>query len=171
MGDEKMPIRKRKGRVEQGDARTGLERRIVTSEHVLNLNAQEHPTLESLPAKVECTKCNQSCSKKAIYRWLGEPCKPVNYSSGGTGVARAGLGKKVQVGNSELHSSHSLNSYRGVWWCLRCGHYTTTGVKDSRPKKLKEQCPGHANSYGKICLERLRKGLFPVSHTDGQTRK
>ena len=46
----------RKGRVEPGDARTGLERKIVGSEHVLNLNAQERPTLESMPAKVECTR-------------------------------------------------------------------------------------------------------------------
>ena len=44
-------------------------------------------------------------------------------------------------------------------WALH--HY---GNKDSRPKKLKEQCSGWANSYGRICLERLRKGLFPVSH-------
>ena len=82
-----------------------MERKIVASEHVLNLNAQEHPTLESLPAKVECVKCKQSCSKIAIYKWLGETCKPVEYSRGGTGVARAEVGKKIQVGNSELHGS------------------------------------------------------------------
>ena len=161
---ERMPVRKRRGRVEPGDARTGLERKIVASEHVLNLRAQEHPTLESLPAKVECIRCKQSCAKIAIYKWLGEPCKPVEYSRGGTGVARAKKGTKIQVGNSELHGSHSLNSKRGVWWCSRCGHYTTTGAKDSRPKKLKERCPGQANGYGKACISRIKRGLPPCAH-------
>ena len=68
------------------------------------------------------------------------------------------------MGNSELHGSHSLSFKRGVWWCSRCGHYTTTGAKDSRPKKLKDKCPGYANEYGKTCLSRIKRGLPPCSH-------
>ena len=149
---ERFPARKRRGKVEQGDARSNLERKIVDSGHDLNLSAQEHPTIESLPAKVECINCKQSCSKKAIYKWLAKPCKPVSYSRGGTGVARAEKGKEIQVGNSEIHGSHSLSSHRGVWWCLRCGYYTTTGVSDSRPKMLTKLCRGKANNYGKTQL-------------------
>ena len=89
-------------------------KKIVESGHDLNLDAQEHPTVENLPAKVECVKCKQSCFQKAIYKWLAKPCKPISYSRGGTGVARAEKGRGVQVGNSELHSSHSLTSASGV---------------------------------------------------------
>ena len=74
--------------MEPGDARTGLERGIVGSEHVLNLNAQEHPTLETGPAKVECIQCRQSCSKNVPYKWLGGTCEPVELPSKGFGVAR-----------------------------------------------------------------------------------
>ena len=79
-------------------------------------------------------------------------------------MARAVRGAEVQVGNSELHGSHSLSSHRGVWWCLRCGYYTTIGLRDSKPKMLRKQCNGKANNYGKNNLDRLRKGLFPAAH-------
>ena len=144
-----------------------LERKLATSEHVTNLVALDHPTLDTMPANICCLQCKQSCTKGALYKWLSGPCRPVELSgSGDDEVAKPIWGSPVQVGNKELDQSHSLRFYKGVWWCLKCGNYTTIGVKASNPKLLKDKCSGVATSYGLNCLNRLKRGLSPHSHRD-----
>ena len=69
------------------------------------------------------------------------------------------------VGRRGLHASHVLHHHRGIWWCNRCGAYTSAGVKCS-PKLLCKECRGYKTKAGRGYCRRLRRGLTPRAGLD-----
>lgn len=62
----------------------------------------------------------------------------------------------VQIGSNVTHSSHTLLSYRGVYFCKKCGNYATVKLI-----KLAEPCTGKPNGHGKLSLVNIAKGRLP----------
>ena len=58
--------------------------------------------------------------------------------------------------SSAIHSSHRIQTHRGVMWCWRCGKYAI-----SRGRSLLKPCAQGANGTGKAVLSRVRRGLTP----------
>ena len=72
-------------------------------------------------------------------------------------------GARIVIGETEVHASHKLVSYRGVVWCWTCGCRGTASVsKRSHPLGLGRPCAAPTRS-GRGVLGRLRKGLTPRS--------
>ena len=64
------------------------------------------------------------------------------------------------VGRTLLHRTHALRFTRGIWWCGRCGAYTSAGLAKSAPRKLGKVC-GPLTPGGAWSLGRLRSGRTP----------
>ena len=77
---------------------------------------------------------------------------------------RWGLLDAVQVSSQSVHrkdaKGHLLFVYAraGITWCMTCGAFTGTHIKD-----LGRQCNGMPGTGKATCLRRLRGGLHPVT--------
>ena len=69
------------------------------------------------------------------------------------------------IGKRQVHVSHQLMHFRGVWWCRVCGSYCAMSAAGRHPqlKHLQKRCKG-SNKVGKHILGRLDKGLPPRAH-------
>ena len=86
--------------------------------------------------------------RKALVQWLGTPCSPEQLRAS----------KRVKVGVSEIHDSHSMEwiEEMGIWICNACRFYAGEVVSS----RLQDTCMKAKNRAGKQNLARVDKGLF-----------
>ena len=78
-----------------------------------------------------------------------------DYSSGKRTIT---ISDRLGSFSRRLHPSHIFGHTRGILWCWRCGAYAITA-----PQTLSEPCPRGCDTYGRRCLNRIRRGLTPRS--------
>ena len=71
-------------------------------------------------------------------------------------VPRPQAPRTITLNNVRTHPSHRLAYYRGIYYCLRCGHLAYTEVHS-----LKHPCQ-EPRATGKSNLKRLRQDKPPI---------
>ena len=113
--------------------------------------------------QLHCTACLQTSPSGAsqIAAWLRSPCQPDVHMHRVTLFANSRpldvpTGRTITVGRTQLHASHKLCTFKGLYFCSLCGY--TASVK---PQKLAAECK---RTDGKAAIDRvlsLRKGRLP----------
>ena len=109
-----------------------------------------------------CSKCLRHMYQGSpeLFAWFASDCDP---GEGESVSRRVGLlrpsslpeGVDVYAGRHQLHQSHALAVFRGLYYCQHCGYYAS-----SAPKRLKLPCVGFS-SQGRATIARIRGGLLP----------
>ena len=83
-----------------------------------------------MPPQSVCTRCRQAVSRRKMLQWLGATTCPGHMTkqvaNGAMNIERPAAMTTVRVGRSDLHTSHTIIHFQGIWWCARCGAYTNT---------------------------------------------
>ena len=109
-----------------------------------------------------CTKCLLRAPSAAGERraFVNSQCNP-NHEMlrtmviGSTKPTRVPVGKTVMVGRSELHPTHQLNLYKGLYFCKECGYNAS-----AKAQKLRLQCTDRSHE-AKMRVVRLLQGKLP----------
>ena len=131
----------RPGRLTNGQ--TVLERLIERSGHVLGVKIKF--ARHALP-RMRCRQCQATVVRNKLKEWATTTvCRlPLKNNVCGTLVRRLDtLARQlgVRIGSREIHRSHQIMAYRGLWWCARCGsHASASEVKKSGAKYLLREC-------------------------------
>ena len=106
------------------------------------LRSQHSFTL--LTGVLHCHRCHRHspANRAGILRWLDTPCAvdvaAVRAITAGTTKPTAvPSSQAVHVGRVQLHPSHTLFVYRGLFFCKSCGYHAST-----KAQKLVAQCEG-----------------------------
>ena len=119
-----------------------------------------------MPPQSVCTRCRQAVSRRKMLQWLGAKTCPGHMTkqvaNGAMHIERPDAMTTVRVGRSDLHTSHTILHFQGIWWCARCGAYTNIAdFAKSGPKLLLKQCLRAARPGGRIALQLLARGRPP----------
>ena len=104
--------------------------------------------------KIKCSRCLDSVSTGSSFlrSWLKAPCSKIASSSDRPVPVRKEI---ISIGHLSSHSSHKLNVYRGLVFCIKCGCRGPTKLvhlaKPCEPAKLD----------GKKNIKALLQGKLP----------
>ena len=74
--------------------------------------------------------------------------------AGSTKPTQVPNGQRVQIGRQEVHPSHTLAVFKGLYFCTRCGYSGSEKVQ-----KLSKECAPNADAPKRVL--RLRQGKLP----------
>ena len=150
----------------QGRARVSVTPRQPRPQlHTLAASAmQSQHSVTALAGTLQCTRCLQRSPVRAkgIREWLRTPCCPdINMlrsiTVGTTKPKALAPGTVVHVGKRELHTSHSLHVFRGLYFCQLCGYNAS-----SKAQNLVKACDGPGpESKGIKRAIRIKQGKLP----------
>ena len=141
---------------------TLFQRLAIASGHAFPIPVPK--SARKCPVRLKCQTCLQGSSRKVLKAWLkAGHCPGEGVKAGGHGaeVHKALPLTAIRVGRVDLHRSHLLQHRLGLWWCAKCGYYTTCGASKSSAKLLRKECRGVAADAGKDYLKRIHDGLMP----------
>ena len=129
---------------------------------------QSQHCVTALAGILQCTRCLQRSPARAkgIREWLRTSCCPDrsmlrSITVGTTKPAALSPGTVVHVGKRELHTSHSLHVFRGLYFCQMCGY--TASLK---AQNLVKPCSGPGpEAEGIKRAIRIRQGKLPSGLT------
>ena len=106
-----------------------------------------HWLIPSWKSALRCRRCRQGGSKADMWKWIrneGHTCRGIRKATHNAQNEVAFPGKSVdaiKVGRVALHTSHTLASANGVWFCTAYGAYVTAAEgKKSSAKLLALPC-------------------------------
>jgi ribonuclease HI len=145
---------------------TVLQRLGARSNHAFDCAKESFRFIKRLPRKVGCHNCGMVVSRSGVKEWLQQGVCPglplVASLPEQPRICRSTA--TARVGRRGVHQSHVLTHYRGVWWCARCGSYSSLDADtDSKVRGLAKPCRGHCTTMGSVILRRLRRGLTPIA--------
>ena len=110
-----------------------------------------------------CRAClkNSPSSAAGIRQWLTTPCTPDRQmhnamhfaSSRPTAVPRD---RVVAIGRQQIHESHTLSAFRGLYFCTLCGY--TASVK---AQELAKECSRKSSRAAHSRVQALKQGKRP----------
>ena len=111
-----------------------------------------------LPGSLHCRKCQQLVQKRHLKKFLHSQCPgPPAQVPRGRGFLRP---RQLRVRRRDLHSSHAVLLYRGLWFCTKCGAYTAGADAIGTVRNLCRPCrPGGRG--GQVRLRRIVRGRHP----------
>lgn len=145
-------------------------RRRARNIHLL-IQQQTGHRLEKYCKAWRCKNCHCTVLKRGLHAWLrAHPCEAraqhssfLNFHA--MGYKLVGLSSEIQLGTKMIHATHKVASARGLWFCLHCGFFASSGVNSKvSPKGLTSECPPAPTKHGKEYLKRLGKGLPPKAN-------
>jgi ribonuclease HI len=145
---------------------TLLQRLGARSNHAFDCTKESFRFLKRLPGKIGCHKSGMVVSRRGVKDWLRQGVCPglplVAWLPDQPRVCNSTA--TARVGRRGVHQSHSLTHYRGVWWCARCGSYSSMGADtNSKVRGLARPCRGGCTTMGASVLRRLRSGRTPIA--------
>jgi len=141
---------------------TMFQRLAQASGHTFDIPVPR--SAKKCPLRLKCKECLQGASRFVLKQWLKDrKCTGKGVQGGGHGheVHKAQPNVAIRVGRVDLHRSHLLQHRLGLWWCAKCGYYTTYGSRKSSAKLLRKECREVAEGAGKDYLKRIQDGLMP----------
>ena len=144
---------------------TVLQKTLITTKHDLDLtDEQKHARyVHQLPTKISCKRCTSLIDRETLVTWQKEnpQCETVQRQQTVSAPAMMKPRGAIRVGRSDLHASHSLLLLNGLYWCGRCGAYTSTDGMKTSPKMLRRTCSGKTTKASQGYLRRLARGFHP----------
>ena len=123
-----------------------------------------HLLCRTLNGTVSCHICRQGAigEQYDVFKWILSPCRGVPLPSIAVtpGVQSIPPGLGVWLGGKEIHPSHTLILFRGLYACTVCG---ATG--SSKIRLLFEPCDGTMIASGPRDVQRIRTGVLPWGRT------
>ena len=109
-----------------------------------------------------CTKCLCRAPVAASERrtFINSQCVPDRallrtMALGSTKPTRVPAGEAVTIGKSQLHSTHSLSVFKGLFFCTSCGYHGS-----AKAQKLTLECTDRSHT-AKMRVVRLLHGKLP----------
>ena len=144
----------------KGDS-TAFQVLLRDSQHAV-MGAEGCRSSRDMPSRTACATCCTTATRRVLKQWLKADCRPMRAQPAAAATRLRPVGRQaVTVGRSDLHRSHQLLYDRGVWFCKRCGAYTSSFGARSSPRKLVASCTGRLTRAGRDCLRRLARGFPP----------
>ena len=116
----------------------------------------------SMSRTLHCSKClaHSSATMQGRMDFLASPCRPDTsmlraMALGNARPVSVPQGRIVRVGCNQLHASHMLRIYKGLYYCARCGYHAS-----SKAQKLLESCV-HRGAAATKRVQHLQKGMLP----------
>ena len=134
-------------------AATGLQRRAESSGHLFSCVPR---FLKLLPSSLHCRRCKQVVLKTHLKQFVASHC-PGPPAAAAIGFSRP---RCFRVRRADLHSSHAVLLYRGLWFCTTCGAYTAGADARGMVRKLGKPCRPRTEG-GRLRLRRLAQGKHP----------
>ena len=126
--------------------------RIINSSHTFN----------AVGNVLHCVVCHQRSPWQAILRrqWLSTPCVPDDKFTDALVCGRVRPTPvpkhvKVHVGRTELHATHELEVYQGMYFCKVCGY-----VASVKPQRLAAPCT-RSSAEALKRVHALKRGKLP----------
>ena len=140
--------------------------RLPSMSQVGRILASQHTFVQNRKALI-CTTCFQYAPSDSglASKWLASPCKPdirmryLHVTAQGRPTRIPG-NRCIRVGYRELHTSHTLFMYRGLYFCGLCGYYAGTHAQ-----KLASPCTSRTDPRAKGRVTRLMSGSLPSGLT------
>jgi hypothetical protein len=119
------------------------------------LAATSHILVEGNSDRVGCARCHNSfrSNDPSLKHWLTCPCSELRSSADRPVPIPY---EELHIGNTASHFTHSLNQYRGLIYCRKCG--SRGGANQLR--KLSKPC-APPTTYGRQTLSALSEGRLP----------
>ena len=115
--------------------------------------------------RMQCVKCLSNFSKNdpTCKYWLTTRCMPEASADNAPQVLHKPIPitQPIHKGNQISHSSHSLNNYRGIIYCSKCG--ARSGKNQIR--YIARPCEPPTDT-GRRFLANIRNGLLPSGCTE-----
>ena len=116
-----------------------------------------HQLIKGENSRILCTKCNFNIPSKGTNtrKLLMTECKQVRNKEDRPEAIRT----QVYIGNKTTHDSHTLNNFRGLIYCSRCG-----ASGSQRLYNLGLRCKPvdwAVQSHGREALKNINKGKLP----------
>ena len=143
---------------------TIVQAAVRDTKHSLEVCPTAARFVKQLPHRVECVECGSSVSRDgAVVSWLRSECSRPEMCPSALTPELEKPKKLVRVGRSDLHSSHNLRVFKGLFFCVRCGAYATASgcVQKESPKFLCKECSGVKTRATEGYIRRLARGLPP----------
>ena len=127
-------------------------------------------TRNTQQANYHCLLCNQTWSHKIAQAVIqrGHCPGPVSWGlSNWGGPWQYPSGHQVLVGTKASHHTHNLYWYKGITFCMRCGHFTTHRAK-TKLVRLEQPCPDQVKSrvYRRHTLDGVYQDKPAMLHLD-----
>ena len=105
-----------------------------------------------------CLICHSRVSKNAqsLRVWLASACMPIVRNLSDKCDEHPSW-FPIQVGSSIIHSSHTVRSYRGIFFCTQCGHFGAQKLVC-----LARQCNMHTTKASQKHLDSLMRLELPT---------
>ena len=117
----------------------------------------------AIGSTLHCYVCHQHSSSEPLRKleWLKSPCVPDIHMArtvyfAATKPMKVPQGKTVSIGRAQLHESHSLSLYKGLYFCANCGYNAS-----AKAQKLRVECGGMTTKAAKDRVMALLRGKLP----------
>jgi len=124
--------------------------------------ASQHEVVSAsaAPAGIWCSRCKQVPEQGLARAWLRTKCVPrpdfARICAASAAQPSSLFGMCLVIGAREVHGSHSMHLFKGIFFCSKCGYYS-----GKKLQHLREACIGTLTKAGAASLSRLRSGKLP----------
>ena len=116
-------------------------------------------------SRIRCVNClsNFSLTDSACRHWLTTSCLPENSAAPPPHLLHIPIpiNQPIHLGNQLSHSTHKMNSFRGLIYCSKCG----ARAGPNQIRYLARQCEPPSIA-GQRTLNAIENGVLPQGYTE-----